>query len=72
MLAHALAPQGHRRVKPGPQAMAVVLEVRQEMGLGFAHPDPGWLAGLQFPKMATRGQQAPSAEEFLVAQVMAS
>lgn len=65
-------PLGHLRVRPGPQAMAVALKARLEWRWGGAFYNPDCLAELQFPQMATRGKPGLSAEEFSVAQVMAS
>lgn len=71
MLARILPPLGHLKVRPGSQASAVALDTRLEWSWG-CHV-LSWLPGQAgFPQTATRGQQAPSAEELSVAQVMAS
>ena len=68
VLARILPPLGHLRVRPGSQAMAVALDARLEWRWG-CHVWSWLLGQVGFPQTATRGQQAPSAEEFSVAQV---
>lgn len=63
---------GHWKVRPGPQTMAVALEARLEWSWGCHILVLAAWPGCSFPQTATRGQPAPSAEEFSVAQVMAS
>lgn len=55
-----------------PQAMAVALDARLEWSWGCHLLVLAAWPGCSFPQTATRGQPAPSAEEFSVAQVMAS